>query len=387
MGMRPHKLSEANIKPRIQDAEVTPWGHFKGISCAQILEILIGLRFILIVEFSMSSSQTSSSPKKWLSALAVALGFTGLLGAASPVLAQSYPNKPIRLVCPFPPGGAVDIASRAIALELAKNLGQPVTVDNKPGAGGNIGGAEVARSNPDGYTLLMTTSGIQAINPALYAKMPYDPSKDLAPVSMLVSLNNVLVLHPSVKANSVNEVIALGKAPNSALNYASSGSGTSTHMSGEMFRSLANIPMTHIPYKGSAPAMNDLLGGQVMMMFDNIPSALPHIKAGKLKALATTGAKRDPSLPDVPTIAEAGLTGYESGVWFGLMVAANTPKEIVSKLNAEVIKGSKSPEFVKRMTELGYIIHGTSPETMADMNKAEVQRWGPIVRASGAKAD
>jgi tripartite-type tricarboxylate transporter receptor subunit TctC len=335
----------------------------------------------------MASSQTSSSPKKWLSALAVALGFAGFIGTASPVLAQSYPNKPIRLVCPFPPGGAVDIASRAIALELAKNLGQPVTVDNKPGAGGNIGSAEVARSAPDGYTLLMTTSGIQAINPALYAKMSFDPSKDLAPVSMLVSLNNVLVLHPSVKANSVNEVIALGKAPNSALNYASSGSGTSTHMSGEMFRSLSNIPMTHIPYKGSAPAMNDLLGGQVMMMFDNIPSALPHIKAGKLKALATTGAKRDPSLPDVPTIAEAGLTGYESGVWFGLMVSANTPKEIVSKLNAEVIKGSKSPDFVKRMTELGYIIHGTSPETMADMNKAEVQRWGPIVRASGAKAD
>jgi tripartite-type tricarboxylate transporter receptor subunit TctC len=322
-----------------------------------------------------------------LSGLALSLGLTGLLATAPAAMAQAFPSKPIRLVCPFPPGGAVDIASRAIALELSKNLGQPVTVDNKPGAGGNIGGAEVARSAPDGYTLLMTTSGIQAINPALYAKMPFDPSKDLAPVSALVSLNNVLVLHPSVKANSVAEVIAMGKAQPGFINYASSGSGTSIHMSGEMFRSLSNITMTHIPYKGSAPALNDLLGGQVMMMFDNIPSALPHIKSGKLKALATTGARRDPTLPDLPTIAEAGLPGYESGVWFGLMVAANTPREIINKLNTEIVKGTKSPEFVKRMTELGYIIHGTSPETMAEMNKAEVQRWGPIVRASGAKAD
>jgi tripartite-type tricarboxylate transporter receptor subunit TctC len=338
----------------------------------------------------MTSFQKKLSNRRrltWLTGVSLALGLSGMLMSAPAALAQSFPSKPIRLVCPFPPGGAVDIASRAIALELSKTLGQPVTVDNKPGAGGNIGSAEVARSSPDGHTLLMTTSGIQAINPALYAKMPFDPSKDLMPVSALVSLNNVLVLHPSVKANSVSEVIALGKNPASALNYASSGSGTSTHMSGEMFRALSNIPMTHIPYKGSAPAMNDLLGGQVMMMFDNIPSALPHIKAGKLKALATTGAKRDPSLPDVPTISEAGLSGYESGVWFGLMVAANTPREIVNKLNAEVVKGSKSPDFVKRMTELGYIIYGTSPETMADMNKAEVQRWGPIVKASGAKAD
>ena len=349
------------------------------------------MRSIQHVEYTMTSSQASFSTRRsaltWLAGLGLSLSMSGMLFTAPAAVAQSFPNKPLRLVCPFPPGGAVDIASRAIALELSKSLGQPVTVDNKPGAGGNIGGAEVARSAPDGHTLLMTTSGIQAINPALYAKMPYDPSKDLAPISVLVSLNNVLVLHPSVKANSVSDVIALGKAQPGLLNYASSGSGTSTHMSGEMFRALSNISMTHIPYKGSAPAMNDLLGGQVMMMFDNIPSALPHIKAGKLKALATTGAKRDPSLPDVPTIAEAGLSGYESGVWFGLMVAANTPREIVSKLNAEVVKGSKSPEFIKRMTELGYIIYGTSPETMAEMNRSEVQRWGPIVKASGAKAD
>ena len=301
--------------------------------------------------------------------------------------AQGFPNKPIRLICPFPPAGAVDIASRAIANELSKNLGQPVTVENRPGAGGNIGGAEAARAAPDGYTIFMTTSGIQGINPALYAKMPFDPNKDLVPVAALVSLNNVLVLHPSVKANSVAEVIALAKNPSQQINYASSGSGTSIHMSGEMFKFLTGVNMLHIPYKGSAPAVNDLLGGQVMMMFDNIPSALPHIKAGKLRALATTGAKRDPTVPDLPTVAEAGVANYESGVWFGLSVPVGTPPEIIAKLSGEAIKGTKSPDFVKRMTDLGYNIMGFGPAQMADMNRAEVARWGPIVKASGAKAD
>ena len=301
--------------------------------------------------------------------------------------AQSFPNKPIRLICPFPPAGAVDIASRAIANELAKQLGVTVTVDNKPGAGGNIGGIEAVRATPDGHTIFMTTSGIQAINPALYSKMPFDPNKDLLPVAALVSLNNVLVLHPSVKANSVAEVIAMAKAQPGKINYASSGSGTSIHMSGEMFKFLTKVDMTHIPYKGSAPAVTDLLGGTVAMMFDNIPSALPHIKAGKLHALATTGAKRDPALPDLPTIAEAGVAGYESGVWFGLAVPVGTPKEVIAKLNDTSLKGMKSPDFVKRMTELGYNIIGSTPEQMTEMNKAEVARWGPIVRASGAKAD
>ena len=309
------------------------------------------------------------------------------LSLASMAGAQTNSGKPIRLICPFTPAGAVDIASRAIATELAKVLGQSVNVENRPGAGGNLAGAEAARSAPDGLTLFMTTSGINAINPVLYAKMPFDPIKDLAPVSALVSLSTVLVVHPSVKANSVAEVIALAKAEPGKLNFASSGSGTSVHMSGEMFKFLTKVDMVHIPYKGSAPAVTDLLGGQVMMMFDNIPSALPHIKAGKLRALAVTGAKRDPLLPEVPTMAEAGVPDYESGVWFGLAVPAGTPKEDIARLNEAAVKGTRSPEFVKRMTELGYTIIGSTPEQMAAMSRAETVRWVPIVKASGAKAD
>jgi tripartite-type tricarboxylate transporter receptor subunit TctC len=312
---------------------------------------------------------------------AIALLFPSL------ALGQSYPNKPIHVICPFPPAGAVDIASRATAHELTKILGQPVTVENKPGAGGNLGGAEVARAAPDGYTLLMTTSGIQAINPALYAKMPFDPNKDLAPVAPLVSLNNVLVVHPSVPAKSVKDVIALAKKQPGKWTYASSGNGTSIHMSGAMFTQMTGTDILHIPYKGSGPAVTDLLAGQTNMMFDNIPSSLPHIKSGKLRALATTGAKRDPALTDVPTIAEAGVPGYESGVWFGVAVPAATPREIIARLNAGVVQAAKSPEFIKRMTDLGYNIIPGTPEDMAKMLKAEVARWAPIVKASGAKID
>ena len=318
----------------------------------------------------------------------VALLFALVL--AAPAAAQNtpaYPTKPIKLICPFPPAGAVDIASRAIAHELTRTLGQTVAVENRPGAGGNLGGEAAARSAPDGYTIFMSTSGIQAINPALYANMTFDPNKDLVPVAPLVSLNNVLVVHPSVKAISVKEVIALAKAQPGKIPYASSGNGTSIHMSGVMFTYLTGTDMLHIPYKGSGPAVTDLLAGQVSMMFDNIPSALPHIKAGKLRALATTGAKRDPALPDLPTIAETGVTGYESGVWFGLMVPAGTPRDIVARLNAEAVKGAKSPEFVKRMTDLGYNMIPGTPEHMADMIKIEIGRWTPIVRSTGAKVD
>ena len=300
---------------------------------------------------------------------------------------QAFPSKPMRIVVPFTPAGAVDIATRATANEMTKILGHPVAVENKPGAGGNLGVLDVARSAPDGYSMVMSTSGIQAINPALYAKMPLDPNKDLAPVAPIVSLSNVLVVHPSVPAKSVQDVINLAKKDPGKWTYASSGNGTSIHMSGAMFTQLTGTDIVHIPYKGSAPAITDLLAGQTNMMFDNIPSSLPHIKSGRLRAIATTGAKRDPALPDLPTIAEAGVKGYESGVWFGIMVPAATPRDIVMKLNAAAVQAAKAPEFVKRMTDLGYNIIPGSPEQMATMLKEELARWAPIVKASGAKVD
>ena len=306
---------------------------------------------------------------------------------AVPAVAQNFPSKPMRIVVPFTPAGAVDIATRAVANEMTKSLGQPVAVENKPGAGGNLGVLDVARSAPDGYSMVMSTSGIQAINPALYAKMPLDPNKELAPVAPIVSLANVLVVHPSVPARSVKEVIALARKDPGKWTYASSGNGTSIHMSGAMFTQMTQTDILHIPYKGSAPAVTDLLAGQTNMMFDNIPSSLPHIKSGKLIAIATTGAKRDPALPDLPTVAEAGVPGYESGVWFGIMVPAATPKDIIAKLNAAAVQATKSPEFTKRMTDLGYNIIPGTPEDMAKMLDTELKRWGPIVKASGAKVD
>jgi len=261
-----------------------------------------------------------------------------------------------------------------------------VAVENRPGAGGNIGGAEAARSAADGYTLFMTTSPIQAINPALYSKMPFDPNKDFAFVSVLVSLNNVLVVNPAVNANSVQELIALAKSQPGKLNFASSGHGTSIHLSAELFKMMTGVDIVHIVYKGSAPAIADLISGQVNMMFDNIPSAAPHIRAGKLRALGVTGAKRHPLFPEVPSIAET-LSGYEATTWFGLTVPAATPKDVVARLSAEAVKGTQSKEFRDRMEGLGYEILGTTPERMAEMARAEIARWVPVVKAAGVRVD
>ena len=301
--------------------------------------------------------------------------------------AQPYPSKPVRLIVPYAPGGATDIISRASALELSKTLGQSVVVDNRPGAGGNVGAEMAAKSAPDGYTMLMSASSLHGITPFLYSKLNYDPNKDLAPVIVFASFANVLVLNPGVKANSLKELIALVKAQPGKLACASSGSGSTIHMSCEMFKQMLGLDITHVPYRGSGPALTDLLGGQVHMMFDNIPSAISHIRSGKLRALATTGPVRSVTLPELPTMIEAGLPGYESTAWFGLAMPAGTPKEIIVRMNAEGQKAAKAPEFVKRMSDLGYEIVGGTPEQMAAMIQDEIKRWGPIVKASGAKVD
>jgi tripartite-type tricarboxylate transporter receptor subunit TctC len=318
-------------------------------------------------------------------ALAASLALSAL--APESVVAQAYPTKAVRLVCPYAPGGATDIISRAVAIELTKTLGQAVTVDNRPGAGANLGSEMVARSAPDGYTMLTSASSLHGITPFLYTKLNYDPNKDLVPVIVLASFANVLVLHPGVKANSVAELIALAKAQPGRLTCASSGSGSTIHMSCEMFKHMLGLDITHIPYKGSGPAVTDLMGGQVDMMFDNIPSSISHIRSGKLRALATTGAKRAASLPDLPTMIESGVPGYESTAWFGLAMPAGTPKEIIARMNAEGQKATKAPDFIKRMSDLGYEIVGGTPEQMAAMIQDEIRRWGPIVKASGAKVD
>lgn len=301
--------------------------------------------------------------------------------------AQPYPSKPVRLIVPYAPGGATDIISRASAIELSKTLGQSVVVDNRPGAGGNVGAEMAAKSAPDGYTMLMSASSLHGITPFLYSKLNYDPNKDLAPVIVFASFANVLVLNPGVKANSLKELIALVKAQPGKLACASSGSGSTIHMSCEMFKQMLGLDITHVPYRGSGPALTDLLGGQVHMMFDNIPSAISHIRSGKLRALATTGPVRSVTLPELPTMIEAGLPGYESTAWFGLAMPAGTPKEIIVRMNAEGQKAAKAPDFVKRMNDLGYEIVGGTPEQMAAMIQDEIKRWGPIVKASGAKVD
>jgi tripartite-type tricarboxylate transporter receptor subunit TctC len=302
-------------------------------------------------------------------------------------LAQAYPSKAVRLICPFAPGGATDIIARAAAVELSKTLGQPVTVDNRPGAGGNLGAEIAARSVPDGYTLLTAGSSLFGITPFLYSKLTYDPNKDLAPVIVLADFANVLVVSPGLKANSVRELIALAKAQAGKLTCASSGSGSTIHMSCEMFKQMLGLDITHVPFKGSGPAVISLMGGQVDMMFDNIPSSISHVRSGKLRALATTGAKRAASLPELPTMIEAGVPGYVSAGWFGIALPAGTPKDIVARLNADGLMAVKSPEFIQRMNDLGYGIVGGSPEQMAAAMQDEMTRWGPIVKGSGAKVD
>ncbi|MEP6943443.1 MAG: tripartite tricarboxylate transporter substrate binding protein [Betaproteobacteria bacterium] len=302
-------------------------------------------------------------------------------------VAQTYPTHAIKLIVPFPAGGTTDILARDVAKRLTETLGQSVVVDNRPGAGGNIGSDLVAKSPPDGYTLLMGTVGTHSINPGLYAKMPYDHVKDFAPVVLVAGVPNVLVVNPSVPVTSVADLIKLAKSKPGTINFASSGNGTSIHLSGELFKTMAGVDMTHVPYKGSAPALADLLGGQVQIMFDNLPSSLPQIKGGKLRAIAVTSAKRAPALPDVPTIAESGLPGFEASSWFGVLAPAGTPATVIARINGEVNKWLQSPEGKQQLVAQGAEAAGGPPEQFAAHIRTETEKWAKVVKASGAKVD
>ncbi len=299
------------------------------------------------------------------------------------VLGQAFPSKTVRILCPFPPGGGVDITARALAHELSTLLGQPVIVENRPGAGGNVAAAEVARSAPDGHTLFVTLNALHAISPHLYAKLPFDAMKDFSFITPLVSFNNVLVVSPAAPFRSVGELIELAKRQPGKLTFASSGNGTNIHLVGELFKSRAGIDMVHVPYKGSAPALTDLMGGSVTLMFDTIPSAVSHVKGGKLRALGVTGAQRSPLFPDVPTIAESGLPGYEVVSWYGLIGPAGIPAPIVGRLNAEATKAAQSAGFRGRMEPLGFDIVTAAPEKMVEMLQADSARWAAVIKAAG----
>ena len=299
----------------------------------------------------------------------------------------AYPTKPIRLVVPFVAGGTTDILGRAAAAELTK-AGMQTVVENRPGAGGNIGAEMVAKAAPDGYTLLVGTVGTHGINQSLYGKLPYDPIKDFAPITLLATVPNVLVVHPSLPAKNVKELIDLAKSKPGKLNYASSGNGTSIHLSAELFKTMTGTFMTHIPYRGSSAALTDLVGGQAELMFDNLPSALPYIKSGKLRALGVTSDKRSPALPDVPTIAEAGpIKGYEASSWFGVLAPAGTPKEIVDKLHQTLSKALGTPELREKLVSQGADPVGNTPDQFAEHIQKETAKWSKVVKASGAKID
>ena len=313
--------------------------------------------------------------------------------AALPALAQSpWPSKPVRMVVPFAPGGTTDILARAMAVELTKAFGQPFVVDNKAGAGGNIGADIVAKAAPDGYTILMGTVGTQAINKWLYEKMPFDPVKDFAPISLVAGVPNVMVVNAdkarALKIHNVRDFIAYAKANPGKLNMASSGNGTSIHMAGELFKSMTGAYMVHFPYRGSGPALMDMVGGNMDVMFDNLPSAMQQIKAGKLTALAVTSAQRSAALPDVPTVEEAGgLKGFEASSWFGLLAPAGTPPEIVNRIQQEVSKAIKTPDVSEKLKAQGAIPSGNTPQEFARLIDAELKKWAPVVKTSGAKVD
>jgi tripartite-type tricarboxylate transporter receptor subunit TctC len=304
------------------------------------------------------------------------------LGAGSAL--ATYPDRPVRLIVPFPPGGPTDIVARPLAQNLSENLGQQVIVDNRGGAGGNIGAAAVMKSAADGYTLLMGTVGTHAINASLYKKLTFDPVKDFAPVSLVAQAAVVLVVHPSVPAKTLREFIALAKSKPGQITFGSAGSGSPGHLTGELFKDMAGVELVHVPYQGSAPAISDLLGGQIHAMFDPIQATLSHVKAGKLRLLGVSSSKRSSAFPDVPTIAEAGVPGFETTAWWAVFAPAGTPKEIITRLNTEIVKIMRSPDTKERLRQLDIEPIGSTPDQLVAFMKIETAKWSRAVKFSGA---
>lgn len=315
------------------------------------------------------------------------LGAVVMVAVAGSAVAQSWPNRSVRLISPFAPGGGADITSRALAQKLTVALGQQVVVDNRGGAGGMLGVDLAAKSPPDGYTLVMGTIGPIAINPALLSKMPYDPLKDLAPISQAAVAVNVLVVHPSLPAKSVKELVAIAKARPTDLNYGSSGSGAADHLAGELFNAMVKVKMTHIPYKGGAPAMLDLVSGNVQLVFSTLSTATAAIDGGKVRPLAVAGSKRFEGMPDLPTMSEAGLKGFEVNNWYGLFAPAGTAKDIIARANAETVKALAAPDVKKRLMDAGIIATSSSPEGFSTYIRAETAKWGKVIKDANIKGD
>ena len=321
---------------------------------------------------------------KTIAALIVGFALATIAALAN---AQAWPAKPIKWIVPFAPGGTTDILARTVGEKLALALGQPVVIENKPGAGGGVGAEFTAKAAPDGYTIMGGTISTHAINASLYNKLPYDPVKDFVAITLIARVPNMLVVTPAIPAANVKELIALLKANPNKYSFASSGNGTSQHLSGELFKTMAGVEMQHIPYKGSPPALQDVVGGQVTMTFDNITTALPLAKAGKLRALAVTTAKRSAVAPDVPTLAESGLPGFEVGSWQGVFAPAGTPPEIVRRLNVEIVKALNLPDVREKLSGMGAEIVADSPEEFSALVKSEVVKWADVVKKSGARVD
>jgi tripartite-type tricarboxylate transporter receptor subunit TctC len=309
-----------------------------------------------------------------------------LVTLTSPAAAQSFPSRPVRIIVPLAAGGPGDVLARAVGQKLSESLGQPVVIDNRPGANTNVGAEVVVKAAPDGHTLLATASTL-TINPSLYASLPYDPIRDFAPVTLIATTPLMLVAHPSLPVRSVKELIALAKAKPSQLLYGSAGNGSTLHLAGEMFNTLAGVKLMHVPYKGVTGAFSDLLGGQISLMFPGTPIALPQAQAGKLRALGTTGSRRTPAAPELPTIAEAGVPGYEVSVWYGILAPAGTPPAIVNRLHTEVSRIVQLPDIKERWAVLGAEPVSNAPDQFAAFLKADLGKWAKVVRESGAKID